>query len=362
MMAQILTLKIFGFITQSPVNNSTQSRWHPTLRKILTALQVLSRCVMILATSGVFLMEFSTSVFRAVHRQPHDSHDDFREPFLIYVIRSLSYCFYSGRAVLILSIFLHQQPAWHELQISLWNLLTLTGFICMEAVPKIIRHARRLSVTLFFTSIVLHYAYVMGTWRSALNLGNVYGNQTVTEWCYFGTCLAALHAMALRTVTFDLSFVFSQQVIIVAVIFAVVIARVMDTLDKDIQIVVSQCRNCVNPVPLTTQHWLNLKNRVALWSALYISMIKVINQLNAIFGGILILSVASDLLTALGNGASLVTPGADLSLAEQMFYLSVCGLFTGYTTVLFVPFVMTFDKVRRTVGNIFVSVPYDLFF
>lgn len=154
--------------------------------------------------------------------------------------------------------------------------------------------------------------------------------------------------MLLWMITYDVSFVLSQQVLLCPIIYTVILVRLLRILEDDIMRMSQEHGQPSMTGPDNGERLVRLRDRLGLWSIGYIAVKRFVDRINGVFSWILLVSVAFDLLTALGIGASLVTPHAENAWADVAFYVSSFILFMAYATVLLLPFVLLNNKVCCT--------------
>ena len=360
---QLFLLRAFGFIPYSfnhkpsfISSRESTRQW----RSFWIFLQKLISRGLILATTCQLLMEISTDVASSITVDRYDAdiksknHED---PFIIRIISDLQYCFYPVRTVLILVLFLTKQSTWIELHQSVQN------FIRFDDRGKIVRQMRLLSIVLSILTFLLHYTFVACQKMTSFNRRKQAHGPSFSvfdrDYCYnWGICLNFIENILFQGFTLYPAFFLSQQVLIYAVIFSVVILQEMKSLADDIRN--EKIRANVALSQMGMMLWsVTLQRRVMQWTEKYISAQKLIDQLNETFTWILLISVSFDVLTALGLGAEVIQPHARLLPGQVAYNFVNSAVFVAYATLLFLPFALLHDQVYMYANaSIFLSEVY----
>ncbi|OQV19670.1 hypothetical protein BV898_06212 [Hypsibius exemplaris] len=267
------------------------------------------------------------------------------EPPIVEIVKDLQMCFYPARAILIMTLFLFKAP-------SLWSrLMRKLQFLLLNKFPEVNRRSavtkrlRSLSVWLFVVTSSLHVLWSCLEWsRYEYLLPLQANNNTPRMDCYhyFTLCLTFHEFVLMWSPHVDVLFIMSQQVIVSAVLCGVALLYVLSDLNRDIHAAFRDLK----PRPLgdiDASSWCELNQKVVTWIATYTQTFEALCLVEALFSGILCVSIGLDVMAVIGTGATLIT-ASDANFSFQAYFVWNTLLFLSYATLFYLPFVYLHEK------------------
>ncbi|OWA51933.1 hypothetical protein BV898_16393 [Hypsibius exemplaris] len=170
-------------------------------------------------------------------------------------------------------------------------------------------------------------------------------------FCMVTDCFSMTEILAIWVPFVDVPFVLSQQVLICSVIFAVVLTKVLRRMNAEIEVEIGSWGTefAGSNARHARRGCERLQEECQKWAFLYVDCQNFVSKFNAFFGGIVLVSVAMDFLSALGNGANILA-GSRASVGLIVTCTGLSLLFLSYTTVLFIPFVLVCEESTKMDG------------
>ena len=284
----------------------------------------------------MLIMEFSSDIVLLFSKITTSS-----ITMIIQVINLFPRCFYGIRALFILLYFDSKKSAFQQLQLNMDSLQQLNHKFSFEE-QNLTRKMTKLpwlSKILSLATTAVHVTFVMVDWQSML----VSSSTRSAEYCHFeNACVSSLSALVLWSVTLDLSFILSQQVILCAVILTVVSTDMLSVLVNDIQRVIDNYQFKSKP---SKKQVTALRRKILRWSVAYIAIEKFTDEINLVFGPILLATIGFDILSAVAYGSNSLRLNGPLFTADGVVYVTTCAMFTSYATLFLPPFVRMNEKV-----------------
>ena len=348
---QSFLLRWFGFF-QPPALPGKKAHLDSSsfrrMPRLTTLLKLISRGLLI-STSCLLILEFNSDF---IHALPGSTYGrNLGDPFLIRIISELQYCFYPLRAVLVLTLFLINHDGWTELYTNMNSFLESCQLFSRSIRAKLSRRLKILSLTLVIVTVLSHGVFVSLPWWSDLTgridpRGVAY-TAFIRDNCYelpasLRACFNFVEVILLWGLSAEPTFILSQQVLISAVIFALLLLQALRAMEGEIKREICHIAEVVREDSDT-----DIQSKVALWMATYMAAQKLLDKLNETFSWILMSSVGCDVIVSLSLGAKLIQPHSERSTTLLIYFAASCGLFMSYATLLFLPFVLLHDKVSH---------------
>ncbi|OWA55466.1 hypothetical protein BV898_19853 [Hypsibius exemplaris] len=275
-----------------------------------------------------------------------------KTPSVIALAHLLWRSFFTARGVIVLALFFCRLPQWRALR----------AFVVKKTLQPLGHRSakqsttfRRISLVLFIISLSLHASHSAFFWLSAEGLleapqtDNSSLKLNATSVCFyyswFDRCIGRSIYASLWTLLVDWPFLLSQQILISGLIFVWSAVKTIRNLRKE---TVAEKNNLtVSWSQIGTR---SLPDRIENWTLTYVNMSRFVEYFNDCFGGILLVSVVLDVLTAMAFFTRLIsTPSAfdSLGFIKMFRYGWVGGVFLAYATICYLPFILLHEEVSK---------------
>ena len=327
---QSVIFKVFGFIPFSLLFGCFEP-----LKKLINGLfRIFALCFLITCAGG-WTFVASSSIYGGLS-------GDGKRPFIVALVDILFDCFYTARAIIIMTIFYSNRGTWVLLYSNANQLLD--RFLSDKTTLQTLR---RLSGLLFTVTFLCHALWVSLQWTNSEALIQIGLNSTASDYQFFDFSITAKQYVSFWSLI-DILFVLSQQVIMSSVILAVMLVKVLELLEAEIQAEIHNHIDRSNHRVLS-DFWPDFGRKIRFWPCAYTESCKLLQQFNDFFSMILFTSVGLDVMSALAFSMSILTtdikgPYPKSYLAYQIFNV---GLFLSYTTIFLSPFIVLYEKASK---------------
>jgi hypothetical protein len=346
--AQTAVLQMTGFISYW---NDSSNYSLSCKQKIISAI-MNSIAILLLCGTGYFgCLKSALFIYNFLYSTSANDSDQ-NESGLLFALRELPFRAISTRCFFVLSVaFIKRQ--------SLMNLISDASDLILLSLPDekarqlFLLRIKLMSVVILGVTFAGHilweyleWVYFFGGWSSSAlfakeiallphtsYLSKMYTWQYLIIYCIFNI----------------LPFVLSQQIFLCAILLAVVLSDVLQALREEID-----CQRAAYGSLQTTRDRKNkyelTARKLTKWETIHHGALVLVENINHYFRSIFLVTYLLDLLTMLGFASRM--SAEVVSFTDYLFSIGSVFLFGFYMTVLPVPLVRVYEKVKEIIFSV----------
>ncbi|OQV18483.1 hypothetical protein BV898_07492 [Hypsibius exemplaris] len=304
----------------------------PIWQRIFLAIRRAIFLAVVLACLAFALLQISSTVWTLISRDSARSSSLF-----VQLFADLPFFLYSIRAVLVMTVLVVNHSRFAKLHA---DIVSYVDRFFPERV-KLLRKLKALSIVLFLATLTLHVGWQIFNTHEAHLTFSLHGDWTPSPtsnkthetkieisgytkgfFKAFTVSLSEFDMLCLWVPIVDGTFIMSQQVVMCAGIFAVVLSTGQGLVNRSIKNFSTRMGTAGNNVADA--------------------------EMNDCFGWILFVSLGMDFMSALGQGARLLASRTRMTAGSNGFYVGSCLLFLSYATVFLLPLMSMSEKGKET--------------